>query len=137
MVDVAQLVYQAFNALMYGVSLVNNGSLVIAGGTFTNINTTYASHPYPLPFVWIAPGFAPNLGVKVTGGTYAPPAAYTVSLNANKTLNPAGLPSSATSAPYDPGFAVANPYLGNVGGGTYAPVINITNLPDILGAGLL
>jgi hypothetical protein len=55
----------------------------------------------------------------ITGGTYSPP---TTATQTGGVLN---YPSASIK---DPGF--------QYGGGTYAPVITITNFPDILGAGL-
>jgi hypothetical protein len=53
---------------------------------------------------------------KITGGTYSPTATATQTDGIIDTV------------PEDPGFAA--------GGGTFSPQITITNLPDILGAGL-
>ena len=55
----------------------------------------------------------------ITGGTYEP--TCSLAFESPDSVNPKGLPT-------DPGFAL--------GGGSFAPVITLTGLPDILGTGL-
>jgi hypothetical protein len=58
-------------------------------------------------------------GFQITGGTYSP--VSTVTVNASTGL------LVTTNLPKDPGFAL---------GGTYTPVLTVSNIPGVLGAGL-
>ena len=106
------------------------GTLVIAGGTFSGeINNIPVNAPSLAVTIeagdftgFFSHAFQLKVGstgsVIITGGTFTPAANIMVTGNV---VNYSGIPA-------DPGFAL--------GGGTYAPVLTITNLPDILGAGL-
>jgi hypothetical protein len=94
----------------YSLNVSNSFALIplISGGNFTGLVTrTAPAGPHYYSLSIIA------------GGTYSP----TVSVPYQK-------PNSIVVADYpeDPGF--------QVGGGTFSPVITLTGLPDILGAGI-
>lgn len=101
-------------------STVNLKGAKVTGGTFYGAVTS--NMPFPA-------GSTEGLGVegsyvhtRIAGGTYLPLATVTLIKSGGAwTLDPDTLPP-------DPGF--------KQGGGTFAPRITLTGLPDILGAGL-
>ena len=115
--------YSANQTFGSGTATVSNGTFGSGGSPiniYTNsasalVNITGGSFGTDVFFDSVAGGkFA------VSGGTWTPHASVTVNLSTGVLVY--------TNLPKDPGFAL---------GGTYAPVITVTNLPGILGAGLL
>jgi hypothetical protein len=106
----------------------STGVVTITGGTFgsgspVNLYTTDASSTVKIQggtfgtdsfFNTVAGG-----GFQITGGTWTPAATVTVNASTGRLVT--------TNLPKDPGFAL---------GGTYSPVITVSNIPQILGAGL-
>ena len=126
-------------SLVIGAATLIGGSgsyygINITGGTFNCPVSLANGSSYSAPWCKISGGtFTGNFSVGTTtgtgyigafaiaGGTYAPTASFTVNVKTGAIVS--------GSMPHDPGFLA--------GGGTYSPNFTITNLPGILGAGLL
>jgi hypothetical protein len=122
--NVGNAIINAINTIESGV-VINPGGIVISGGTFSGLFNFAVTNPsFPTlelnAFNHIT-AQGEFCGVQVTGGTYSP--IVNMTLNRNFTLNPINFVS-------DPGFASFG------GGGIFAPIINLSGFPDILGAGL-